>query len=102
MKHKDTFLPPIHASVSRDTWQEDLNHIACQAAHDALVKLGPPQTVELAFALLQTYFLITHSRSLPFIEETEKSTAILEALENIFASCNLSFESTITVTLQDV
>lgn len=88
-------LPIISGPIDSDNWQEQINRLACQSAQDALVDLGPEASITLAFALLQTYFMLTYSRSLPFLEHDGRLDARIDTLRKVMASTGLEFETTI-------
>lgn len=93
---KDTNLPPVSAFLDSENWQEQINRIACQSAHDALAGSGPATCIELAFALLQTYFMLTYSAGLPFLEHDGTLPARIDTLRKIMESCGLEIDTSIT------
>lgn len=90
-------LPTRHTVINSENWQQELNTMACNSACDVLKQLKPSQTVEIAFATLQAYFLLTYANSCPLLECTEpqKRAARLSAIQDILDSCGLSLESSI-------
>ena len=92
---KETNLPLLSATLTAENWQHEVNRMACQSAHDALSEIGAAATLELAFAMLQTYFLLTYSASLPFVEDDGTVAARLDTLRKILTSCGLEFDTDI-------
>lgn len=88
-------LPTVSAALTAENWQHEINRMACESAADALRDLGTVPTVELAFALLQTYFLLTYSASLPFVEDDGTVAARIDTLRKILTSCGLEFDTNI-------
>lgn len=91
-------LPPQHAHLTPDNWQDHIHTMACQSAHDTLAKLGPHAALELAFSVLHAYFMLTSSAALPFLKPDDTLPARLDTLRIIFDSCGLSFDSSIVVS----
>lgn len=91
----DKNLPTRAAAITMDNWQEQLNTMACQLAQDALVDLGPEKAVEIAFAALQTYFLLISSAQLPFLEADATLQPRIDTLRSILASCAVEFDTSI-------
>lgn len=89
-------LPAVSAYLNSENWQEQINRIAAQSAHDALHDCGPAACIELAFALLQTYFMLTYSAALPFVEHDGTLPARLDTLRKILESCGLEIDTSIT------
>lgn len=58
-------LPTVAAALTPENWQAELNRMACDSAHDTLHEIGAEGTIELGFALLQTYYMLTYSATLP-------------------------------------
>lgn len=94
----DKNLPAVSAQLTMENWQDHINTMACQSAHDALAELGPHAALELAFSVLQTYFMLTYSAALPFLEHDGTLPARLDTLRKILDSCGLSFDSSIVVS----
>lgn len=94
----DKNLPAVSAQLTMENWQDHINTMACQSAHDALSELGPHAALELAFSVLQTYFMLTYSAALPFVEHDGTLPARLDTLRKILDSCGLSFDSSIVVS----
>ncbi|MBR5887326.1 MAG: hypothetical protein IKZ07_03860 [Akkermansia sp.] len=92
----ETDLPSVTAMLTPDNWQEEINRMACQSAHDSLRQLGAAASLELAFALLQAYFTLTYSASLPFVEHDGTLPARIDTLRKIIESCGLEIETNIT------
>lgn len=88
-------LPTVSAALTTENWQHEINRMACKSAADALRDLGTVPTVELALALLHTYFLLTYSASLPFVEDDGTVAARLDTLRKILKSCGLEFDTNI-------
>lgn len=88
-------LPTVSAALTAENWQHEINRMACESAADALRDLGTVPTIELTFALLQTYFLLTYSASLPFVEDDGTVAARLDTLRKILTSCGLEFDTNI-------
>ena len=96
---KETNLPLLSATLTAENWQQEVNRMACDSAHDTLHEIGAEGTIELGFALLQAYFTLTYSASLPFVEHDGTLAARLDTLRQIMASCGLEFDTDI-ITLQ--
>lgn len=88
-------LPTRATAISTDNWQEQLNTISCQLVQDALADLGPEKAVEIAFATLQTYFLLISSAQLPFLKADATLQPRIDTLRSILASCAVEFDTTI-------
>lgn len=91
----DKNLPAVSAQLTMENWQDHINTMACQSAHDALVELGPHAALELAFSTLHTYFLLTYSAALPFLEHDGTLPARLDTLRKIINSCGMEFDISI-------
>ena len=88
-------LPTVSAYLNPENWQEQINRMAAQSAHDALHDCGAAACIELAFALLQTYFMLTYSAAVPFVEHDGTLPARLDTLRKIMASCGMKFDTSI-------
>lgn len=95
MKNKLTNLPSVTAMLTPENWQDEINRMACQSAHDSLRQLGAAASLELAFALLQAYFTLTYSSALPFTTHDGTLPARLDTLRKILASCGIDFDTDI-------
>lgn len=91
------------ASISGDTWPEDLQRNSAQMAHDTLAKLGAEKTVELAFATLQLYYTIVLANACPLLHNKEgvDTSHTLKALQAVFSTCGFSLESVINPSEPD-
>lgn len=85
----------LRTELTTDNWQEQLTRLALDAAVASASELGVDKCVELAVATLQTYYLHTYARSIPFVEDTSGTApARLKTLRHILESCGISPEVT--------
>ncbi len=96
MIHQDKDLPTLAAALTPENWQEQINRMACDSAHDTLHEIGAEGTIELGFALLQTYFMLTYSAALPWLEHDGTLPARIDTLRKIMQSCGLEIDTNIT------
>ena len=94
MNEKD--LTAVSAMLTPENWQEQLNQIACTSARDTLADFGPSGAIELAFALLQTYYMLAYSAALPWLEHDGTLPARIDTLRKIMESCGLEIDTSIT------
>ena len=96
MIHHDRDLPTVAAALTPSNWQTELNRMACDSAHDTLHEIGAEGTIELGFALLQTYYMLSYSAALPWLEHDGTLPARIDTLRKILASCGLQIDTNIT------
>ena len=89
-------LPTVSACLNPENWQEQINRMAAQSAHDALHDCGAAACIELAFALLQTYYMLAYSAALPWLEHDGTLPARIDTLRKIMESCGLEIDTSIT------
>lgn len=89
-------LPTVSAYLNPENWQEQINRMACYSAHDTLHEIGAEGTIELGFALLQTYYTLTYSAALPWLEHDGTLPARIDTLRKIIESCGLQIDTNIT------
>lgn len=89
-------LPTVAAALTPENWQAELNRMACDSAHDTLHEIGAEGTIELGFALLQTYYMLAYSAALPWLEHDGTLPARIDTLRKIMESCGLEIDTSIT------
>ena len=89
-------LPTVAAALTPEKWQAKLNRMACDSAHDTLHEIGAEGTIELGFALLQTYYMLAYSAALPWLEHDGTLPARIDTLRKIMESCGLEIDTSIT------
>ena len=90
-------LPTLTATLTPANWQAKINRMAIDSAHDTLAEIGAEGTIELGFALLQTYYMLAYSASLPWLEDDGTLLARLDTLRKIMESCGLDVETTVAI-----
>lgn len=92
-----SYASSYFASISGDTWPEDLQRHSAEMAHDTLAKMGAEKAVELAFATLQLYYTIVLANACPLLHNKEgvDTSHTLKALQAVFSTCGFSLESVI-------
>lgn len=89
-------LSTVAAALTPENWKAELNRMACDSAHDTLHEIGPEGTIELGFALLQTYYMLTYSAALPRLEHDGTLSDRIDTLRKIIESCGLEIKINIT------
>lgn len=90
------FTPQAHhMELTPENYQAELNAAALHDAIECIAEIGPERAIELAVATLQSYLLLTMSRSLPFLEPTAKTEPAIEALSTVLQTCGLRINTTV-------
>lgn len=95
MNKRHTNLRLAAANLGPGNWRERINRLACQTAHDTLANAGPAQCTELAFALLQNYYLLAYASALPFLEHDGSLGTRLDTLRKTIQSAGMEIDTTI-------
>lgn len=90
---KTITLPRRHACISTENWFEQVNEMADADTQCALLQLGPETAVEIAFATIQTYLMLTYSAAIPAVEHDGHLPARIATLSTILKSCGINIDT---------
>lgn len=91
-------LAPYHLEIRADNWQRVLAEHAADRAFQTLAVIGEESAVEIAFALLETYFLTSAGKSCPFLVDNGNAAQKLETLGQILRSAHIKLTDSAVCT----